>query len=107
MMLYRGRILDSRTFADATGEGDEYFERIDGQDVVRVREHRIRLRTSEEHANEAAAAAAAAKVEARLAKLRDVRQKIKAGTDTAADRSKAIRLLIGVVLGLAPEDDEA
>lgn len=52
-----------------------------------------------------AEAAARTKLEARLNRLRDIRAKIKAGTDTATDRSRAIRLLIGVVLNLAPEDD--
>lgn len=110
-MIYAGKqCAESRAFADGTGTGTEW--RTPGNagpwtEPPCIREHATRILTPEEIATEAARLAAWAKVQARLAKLRDLRAKIRAGTDTAADRARAIRLLIGVLLSIAPEDDES
>jgi hypothetical protein len=100
---YRGHECEKRPFSDATGDGTEWLQ--DG--AVVVREHATRISTPEEITAAANAEVERAGAAARLVKLHTIRAAIKAGTDTAADRAKAIRLLIGVVENLAPEADES
>ncbi len=47
-----------------------------------------------------------AKFAARMQKLTEIKELIKAGTQTNADIVKAVRLIIGVILQLTPEDSE-
>ena len=102
-MMYRGKECEIvREFSDGTGTGSEGL--IDGRVVIR--KYDTRLKTPEETSIEEQNASQDAKRAARIEKLKSIRDQIKAGTDTAADRTKAIRLLIGVVASLAPEEDE-
>jgi hypothetical protein len=101
-MKYRGKDCASRAFSDAAGSGTEWI--CDG--AVVAREYATRTKAPEDVAAEQAEAARKAREQARLAKLREIRDHIKAGSDTAAERAKALKLLIGVVMAIAAEDGE-
>jgi hypothetical protein len=91
------------SWSDAGGDW-EALELPDGRRVAVTCLRRIP--TAEEAAAEQAAAAERTNDTNRRQTLREIRARIKAGTETAADRSRAIKILIGLALAEKPEANE-